>query len=325
MSATADPASRRTVPANLPWRFVALVALVLAGLGAAGCSNEPPSDGLPGEGGAPGAAARPLAPLVPDPPLEVREVAVPGPDPLPDSPVGGLQAAVEQDPADAAAHRQLAVALFRAERRLESLEHFERAARLAPTPERLMELAGAYSFAGHLDQAVATYERVILAQPTLAAALYNCGNATLQQGDVDGAIELYRRALERQPQYLVAWYQLGQAYKARADLAQDDLRNAYRAFGKVLEHETSDPDEARALDDALYEMAALDVMMGAYPRAEEMLRALLEISPDHPAGHYGLALLLMRMDRVDEAQAELAAHLDIMGKFRPAGQVAAAR
>jgi superkiller protein 3 len=214
----------------------------------------------------------------------------------------------------------LAIAYLRGGRRLEAVAAFEQAATLEPTVDRLMDLAAAYGFAARMPDARRTYERVLAASPERTVAMYNLANVVFLEGDLERAAELYQRALAVEPDYLLATFQLAVTFKHR-----EQFKEAYQTFGRVLDLEPKTPDELQAYHNALYEMAALDIAMGAHQRAEEMLRALIEASPEHPNAHYALGQVLLRAGRIEEAQRELLAHQEIRSRVPPAGQVASAQ
>ncbi len=272
--------------------------------GAAG--GDPP-------GSAPAASALPAEPDT----TVAMEMPATGPDPLPDIDVSALEAAVEVNPDDPAVHRELAIGLFQAGRRADAVAHFERAAELNTSVDSLMDLANAYGFASRLEEAGATYRRVLQIRPEHPSATYNLANVLFLSGDMEGALALFDRAIEIDPAYQLAYYHRGFALKML-----ERHREAYLSFAKVMEFDPTNGEELKAYDNSLYEMASLDITMGAHQRAEEMLVALLEANPEHPNAHYLYGQLLMRQGRVDEAQARLQTHMEVSAKVKPTGTVA---
>ncbi|TDI48594.1 MAG: tetratricopeptide repeat protein [Acidobacteria bacterium] len=255
-----------------------------------------------------------LAPDTQEDPLAAR---IDGPQPVPEVELDGLHAAVEQNPADPGARRNLAMGLFRSGYRKEAIEQFEEAARLDPTAARLMDLAHAYGSASRLDDAEAVYDRVLAARPDVPVALYHLANIAFTKAELGRATELYRRAIGHDPNYLLAHYRLGIALKTRRQWVE-----AYQTFGKVLNLEPGDAEEASAFENALYEIAMLDIQHGELKRAEETLAVLIESNADHAQAHYGYGQLLLRQGRVVEAQRELQTHAQLRSRHKPTGTVA---
>jgi tetratricopeptide (TPR) repeat protein len=229
-----------------------------------------------------------------------------------------LLAAVERSPADVAARRELAIALFEANRKSEALPHFEKLVRLDPSARHLLDLALCYGALSRTDEAESTYHRILEREPRHAIAMHNLGNLALQRGETQQSIEWYRRAIEVDPRYLLATLHLGQALKRAGN-----YRQAYETLENVLridlEHPT--PADVVAYDDALYELALLDVEMGAYERAAGFLETLIEANPDYPNAHYSYGRVLTMLGRTKEAQRAFQTHQE--QQARPAGGPAA--
>jgi tetratricopeptide (TPR) repeat protein len=236
-----------------------------------------------------------------------------GPRDVPDE----LFADVEAKPDDIGARRRLAIALYKALRRHEAVEQFERLVELSPTPRHLFDLAVAYGAVSRFEQAESTYRRVLASEPDHAVTLHNLGDLTLRRGEPERAIELYRRAIEAEPRYLLARYRLGDA------LTQAErFEEAYREFEAVLELEPSKPEELKAWDDSLYRLASLDLAMGATERAAQLLAELVAARPDHPKAHYAYGQALVQLGREREAEREFEIHMRLLAGQEPEGPVA---
>jgi tetratricopeptide (TPR) repeat protein len=119
------------------------------------------------------------------------------------------------------------------------------------------------------------------------------------------------------PDYLLAYSQLARALKQ-----SERYRDAYRAYETVLTLEPRTGRELGAYDDALYQLAALDISMGAFERAATTLRTLLEASPEHPHAHYAYAQVLLHAGRHEEARRELERHMSIRAGMKSSAPVA---
>lgn len=269
------------------------------------CANDPAATAR--ESTPPGATAASVAPS--DPPV----TAVP---PAPVTPE--LIDAVTAAPDDPAARRRLAIALHAAQRRDEALVHFEKLVELQPDGRSLLELALAYASVSRPRDAETTYGRLLALEPNHPIALHNLGNLALGRGDATAATEHYRKALALKPDYLLARGHLGDALKQLGRYEE-----AYRSYEAVLEMEPANAQELSAFDDALYQMALLDLEMGATQRAAEILSQLVQSVPDHPHAHYAFSRALTALGRLDEARQAMATHMQLMAAQAPSGAVAA--
>lgn len=233
--------------------------------------------------------------------------------------LAALRKAVEQSPDDAVAHQQLGRGLRDARMRDASIAAFERAYELAPDNPRIqLDLAIAYASVARLDDADEIYRILERTPATRALALHNRGNLALRKSEFERAAELYRAAIEIKPDYMLAYYHLGTVLERL-----DQPAEAYRTYGQVLELEPpQDPTLLGGYVDALYRMGKLDLKMGATERAARLLAELVAAYPDHPNAHYQYGQALLRLDRPEEAEREIAKHMEIMARQKPQGPVA---
>lgn len=231
--------------------------------------------------------------------------------------LGELQRAVEAAPDDPTAIRSLAIALHAEGDRDRALPHFERLVELDPSPRHLLDLALGYSSLSRLEESRATYGRLLQVDPDNAIAHHNLGNLEMRFDRIDVAMAHYQRAIQIDPNYLVAWAHLADALR-RAERFKD----AYRAYGRVLALEPTDAEELAIFDDALYQLAALDLKMGATERALQLLEELLFSRPDHNKAHYAHGTALMRLGRTAEAQQAFERHMKILDALQPSGTAA---
>jgi len=245
------------------------------------------------------------------------EAPSPAVEPLPEIDIEPLRSAVDAAPDDPGARRSLAIALFQSRRRDEAVEQFEKALELERTPRGLLDLALAYASVSRLDEAENLYTELLERTPGDPIALHNMGNLAYKRGDLERAITLYGKAIESRPDYLLA-----HSHLAEAMLKAGMFREAYRMYEKILGLEPATGEELQAFDDALYQMAALDMKMGAYERAARMLEELLQASPKHPSGHYAYGQALMYAGQTEAAQREFEIHLRILDEIEPRAPVA---
>jgi tetratricopeptide (TPR) repeat protein len=234
-----------------------------------------------------------------------------------DAKLEALRTAAAADPENELLRRQLAIALHGAKQREEAIDHFEWLAKRSPTERSLLDLALAYASVSRFDETEATYARLLELSPNHPITLHNLGNLAYTKGETDKAIDLYGKAIAAKPDYLLAYAHLGDAL-AQAERYQE----AYRTYEKALQLEPTSAAELAAYDDSLYGMASLDITMGAYERAGQLLAELLQANPEHPSAYYAYGQVLMHLGRVEEAQRAFEAHQRVLAKQTPKGPMA---
>lgn len=233
--------------------------------------------------------------------------------------IDALEESVRTHPRDADARTKLARALHTAGRTREALPHFEAAVEFAPSQRNLLDLGLAYGASSRIQEADATYRRLLELAPDHPVALHNLGNLFYLRGDYENSLSHYRKALEAKPGYVQAQLHIGDALK---QLGQ--FRDAYLAFQQVLELEPKSSEDVTAFDSALYGMASLDIMMGAYDRAGVMLSELVQVNPEHESAHYALGQVLMHQGREAEAEREFELHARLLSLRERSGTAAMA-
>ena len=162
-----------------------------------------------------------------------------------------------------------------------ALFELQKAAELLPDDvEAHYNLGHAFKALGRLDDAVASYRRVLKLKPDLAEGHNNLGNALKDLGQIEAAVTSYHRALKLKPDYVEAHYNLGNALK---DLGQ--FEEAVTSYHRALKVR---PDFAEAhgnLGVALNDLGHFDDAVTSYRRA-------LEVKPEYVVALNNLALLL---------------------------------
>jgi tetratricopeptide (TPR) repeat protein len=238
----------------------------------------------------------------------------------PSDPVARLTAELERRPQDVELRLRLAQALQDAGRHEASIAQLRQAVALRPDAGILHQLAMAYSAAGRLQEAEATYQQLLQHAPGNAQVLHNMGTLALDRGNAEGAISYYRRAIVARPDYLIAYSNLGSVYKFHGR-----YQEAAVAYQQAFDLPAASPTEEMARADALYQLADLDLLRGDAAGAEARLARFVELIPDHPKAHYTRAQALLKLGRVDAAQRELDIHMRILDQSQPDGPVATAR
>jgi Flp pilus assembly protein TadD len=220
--------------------------------------------------------------------------------------IRSLRAAVEAEPRNAVAHRELALALRRAKRRHEALEHFATAVELAPQDERnRLDLALAYSSTAQLERAAEIYRDLAGSARLRPIVLHNLGNIALRLEKLGEAIDYYRQALEAKPDYLLAHYHLGLALQE-----QGHPQQAYATFKTVVQFQgVQERTQKLAQFDALHRMGSIDLATGQPERAAKLLSQLVQLYPGHPNANFTYGRALMLLGRDAEARRAFDRHL----------------
>jgi tetratricopeptide (TPR) repeat protein len=100
---------------------------------------------------------------------------------------------------------------------------------------------------GHLDQAIAHYQKALEADPGFVEAHFNLGNALLNSGRFDEAVAQYKKVLELQPAYGGAFNNLGTAYTQLGRVSE-----AMGAYRKALDLQ---PENTDALNNLAWALA----------------------------------------------------------------------
>lgn len=127
-------------------------------------------------------------------------------------------------------------------------------------------------------------------------------------GRHDEALALADEVIAADPQNTQAWTTRYEVYKAKGDKAKAD-----EAYAKVF---AANPE---AIANALYEDGKKAFEGGNTARALELLTKLLELSPDHPRGHYFMGLALVSAGRIPEAKTHLERFIEIAPADQEAG------
>jgi tetratricopeptide (TPR) repeat protein len=181
-------------------------------------------------------------------------------------------------------------------------------------------------------------------------ANYNLGDALLSRGDVARAIPYFQAAFRANPQSVVAATELGVALFAASKLAEAeeqfkaalaiapsytdarfDLASVEAArgewepavaeFHQVLQVRPDDSKTRQHLGEALYLWGDESAKAGNSEQALQRYQAALEYRPPDAEIRTKTALMLARLGRLPEAQAELETALKIDPNFQPAKQM----
>lgn len=245
---------------------------------------------------------------IPPAPTTTAETAVVAAESA-ESTLSPLREAVKKNPQSVDDRRRLARALHDLNFKEASVEQFEALLEIDPSARTLLEMGIAYTAAARFDDAIKTYDRLLEIKPEDPITLHNLGSIAHRRDDYETAIQFFQRAIAAQPDYLRAHRRLGDALKAA-----ERYRDAYRAYEGVLQLEPRNPAEAEQFVDSMYELASLDLMMGAYQRAGQFLTEVLRVSPEHPNAYYAYGQVLLQLNQPELAQQALDRHAQLLQK-----------
>jgi tetratricopeptide (TPR) repeat protein len=243
-----------------------------------------------------------------------------------------LETAVAAHPDSSEVHRVLGI-VYRAVGRLDdSIEHFTRATRLAPSDERSrVALAGTLAEAGQADEAIRVLNETIAALPAsgearwaLAALLQTANRglealALLEEAAdlivVAGKGTLYWRIAEVAQGYRRDYTRVIVALAQRVRLMRND-GHAHKNLGLAYLRPGRDQEALVELlmatrlgiEDAetFLAMGQAYLNVGRLDQAEVLLRRAIALAPDSSHAHYALGMTLRRLGREQDAREELA-------------------
>lgn len=124
--------------------------------------------------------------------------------------ISAYERAVEINPALYAAHRNLGLAAHQTGRIIDAIGHYEAAVELKPGAVDLLNTLGAlHAQTESLKKAEVYYKRALQVEPDSLSAHYNLGNLHLRRGLLAPAAEQYRFVLERDPDHLSTLCNMG--------------------------------------------------------------------------------------------------------------------
>jgi protein O-GlcNAc transferase len=204
-------------------------------------------------------------------------------------------AAIELDPAMAAAHMHLGVAL-KSQQQPGALDELAKAYQLAPqSPVVAVEYGEALAGAGQDELAIPVLQHALELSPNSTDAGYQLGLALQRSNRVQEAIPLFQKAAAAEPNNAEILTNLGMAL-CQAQQTKDAV--------PILKHAVAlTPDNATAHQN----LAAAYIQLSQFDDAITELHAALQLSPNAPQLHYDLGLALKNQDEAAAAIPELEA------------------
>ncbi len=197
------------------------------------------------------------------------------------------------------AHNLAGVIYARKKDKEKAMQHFKRAAELAPKwPEPLNNLALYSLKLGDKDEAVAFLQKTLSLNPTDRIAFNALGSLREQSGEYDKAIGIYERALKKNPKLWDAANNLSFLLAEMGGKGQD-LDRALSLAKMALD---LNPDAPAVLDT----LGWVYFKQGSYQLALSHLNLAVNKLKRVPAiVHYHLGMALLKKDKKDEARLQL--------------------
>ena len=163
------------------------------------------------------------------------------------------------------------------------------------SPEPWCVIGNCFSLQKEHENAIAFFQRSIQLDPSYAYAYTLCGHEYVSNEDFDKALDCYRQAIRMEPRHYNAWYGLGIIY-----YRQEKYSLSFYHFRRALAINK----ESSVL---LCYLGMVISQMGE-ENLSQALNAFQEasiIEPRNPQARYQHALLLAKLDRLEDALQEL--------------------
>jgi len=159
---------------------------------------------------------------------------------------------------------------------------------------------------GHLDEAIAEYEKAIAIKPDYTEAHNNLGNVLLQKGLFNEAVAQYRRALDIDPD---------------DPQIRNDMGNALLKMGKVdeaIELYRKAATLGSNFAEIHYNLGSAYIVKGDWNDAIASLQTALKIDSNYPEAHNKLGIAFGATGRINEAIKEFKEALRLNRRYAQA-------
>jgi tetratricopeptide (TPR) repeat protein len=230
-----------------------------------------------------------------------------------DAAVASLKRALELEPDCAQALLQIGLTHIKQGHFERAVDPLQRAGELAPQSSgAALQLGRVFLKLGRHDEAVLALQRETALSPRSTEARFYLGQAYLAQGDYERAKNCFDSALEIYEDCLPAWFGLAQTYERLGDAEKsEECRARFLALDAAREtrerkrfrSEETEFLQREALATSLASLADLYNLHGNVADAEKTAREACALDPGQIDCRRGLAELLARQKRFDEAIA----------------------
>jgi tetratricopeptide (TPR) repeat protein len=176
----------------------------------------------------------------------------------------------------------------------EAANWYERAGRLAPSSiEIWSSVADAWLGLGIYNRAAEAYERVLKLNEDDARAWMYLGIARAEMGELEDAVEAFREACDLNPGSESNWLNL-----AHTQLEIGLAEEARRSYEEAEDLDPTNPEALNGQVAAAYELGDIEL-------AERLGKKALRIVPDNVDARFNLGIILLSLQRSDEAATML--------------------
>jgi tetratricopeptide (TPR) repeat protein len=210
-----------------------------------------------------------------------------------------FERAIELDPDEAHAYRNLGTVYGDQDRWEESAAAYERAIQIDPEfGQAYGDLMLSYIHLEKIPEARAAGEKALELAPDYAPAHNNLGLVYQEQGELDKAIAEFEKAIELDPDDPSPHTNLGIIYKEQGDF---DL--AIAEYERAIDLAPGDPKPHNNLGNVYKQQGEFEMAMAEYEKA-------LQVDPDYPTAVASLGLLYAEQDMPDKAIVQFKTYLE---------------
>ncbi len=153
---------------------------------------------------------------------------------------------------------------------------------------------------GKVDQAIASFEKALQLDPSLASVHYNLGAAYERKENLAKAREHFQEAVKLKPDFGEAYLSIGNSYLAERKFDAPAVDALIKATELLPQNYN-----------AFYNLGVCYSNSGKYVEAEGAYRKAVTINPNEPVAHYQLAMALLGQSKNLEAKAEFQKYLEL--------------
>jgi protein O-GlcNAc transferase len=161
----------------------------------------------------------------------------------------------------------------------------------APLPEVMVNLGNVLAAQNRREEALANFDKALIARPDLFEALYNRANLLLELKRPEDALKNYDRVVALRPDFVSGWNNRGTALRTL-----QRLEDALASFSRAATLSPAHGNAATNVAIVLWDLGRLEEALAAADRA-------LTIAPQSADALYIKANVLRDMKRLDEALA----------------------
>lgn len=226
---------------------------------------------------------------------------------------GEFETAIDLMPDNYAAYINLGVACQHLEDIDCAYSSFKEAYRLEPENIQVLENFANYCFnIEKYDEADVVYARILEKDPGHVNALIYRGAIAGINEDFETVVNYYKAALEKESDNCDLWFNLGFIYLQNAIKLAESLEPKVKkkSLCQLLDDETKAFTILKEIypsneDKATKALALIKDYCGILTQAEEAFVRVLDICPDDVKAHINLGVVLLAMERFDEAAENL--------------------